>query len=73
MLKLTKIKYKPMHLYGEDKNYISILYDDTLANNSIQFHLKQYLKYKYPNKRIIFKLNNSIQKLIRCKDNNYQL
>ena len=48
-----------------------MLYDQTLESNQLQQNLKQYLRNKYPHKRIVYKLNNSIQKLIRCKDAQY--
>ena len=47
--------------------------DDKLAKSSVLYHLKRYIHGKYPNKQIIYKLNNSIQKIIRCKDSKYDI
>ena len=69
ILKQEKIKYTPSWIPSDEKRYIPILFDKTLSNS--QYNLKKYLKYKHPQKRIIYKLNNSIQKIIRSKDANY--
>ena len=68
-LKQIKIKYKPLWIPDNEKGYIPILYDKILANS--QYALKQYLHLIYPYKKIVYKLNNSIQKMIRTKDANY--
>ena len=70
-LNKTKIKYNPKWVPGDEKGYISIIYDKMLVNNQIHNAFKQHFKKLYPKKRIVHKLNNSIQKLIRCKDAQY--
>ena len=70
-LQCIKIKYKPSWIPDNEKGYIPIIYDKILSNS--QYSLKQYLKLKYPYKRMVHKLNNSIQKTLRCKDANYQM
>ena len=71
MIKQNKIKYKPMWVPGEEKGYISILYDNILQNNPIHRSIKQYIRMTHPNKKIVYTLNDSIQKIIRCKDAKY--
>ena len=64
-----KIKYKPKWIPYDEREYLSIIYDRKLLYN-IKL-LKSYFNKVHPNKRLIYKLNNSIQKLIRCKDAQY--
>ena len=71
ILNSTKIKYNPKWIPGDEKRYISIIYDKILVNNQIQNTFKHHFKKLYPKKRIVPKLNNSIHKLIRCKDAQY--
>ena len=71
IIQQSKIKYKPKWVPNSEKRYISILHDNNIAYTSSYHQLKQYLQYKHPNKRILPKLNSSIQKIIRCKDAKY--
>ena len=71
IIKQNKIKYKPIWVPNEEKGYISILYDDILQNNPIHHSIKQYIRMTHPKKKIVYILNDSIQKIIRCKDAQY--
>ena len=71
IIQQTKIRYKSIWIPDDEKRYIQIIHDEILASNNNQYNLKNYLNQTYPNKRIVCKLNNSIQKLIRCKDAQY--
>ena len=73
ILQLNKIIYKPIWIPDEDKRYIVMLYDNMLINDPNYQHLKQYIHNLHPNKRIVYKLNNSIHKIIRCKDAQYSI
>ena len=69
-IKQNKIKYKPIWIPDNEKGYIPMLYDKILTSS--QCSLKQYLRLKYPYKKIIYRMNNSFQKIIRSKDANYK-
>ena len=64
------IIYKPIWIPEDEKGCIRILYDNIIMNTK---QCIKYLKRKYPRKRIVYKLNNSIQNIIRCKDSNYDM
>ena len=71
MLKQNKVYYKPIWTM---KNNISILYDKILDKyNNNQNRLFKHFKQKYPNKWITYKLNDSVQKVVRCKDATYKI
>ena len=67
----SKIKYKPKWIPNNERKYVPILYDKTLASNTSYHKIKKHVHHKHPHIRIIPKLNNSIQKIIRCKDAKY--
>ena len=69
----TKLYHKSLWIPQDEKKIISIPYDESLKHNDVDKQMINTLKYNYPHKRIIYKLNNSIQKVIRCKDANYDL
>ena len=58
---------------GDEKHRISLIYDQLLIDKSIQKQMKNHLQHKYPRKRIGFKMNNSIQKILRSKDSKYNI
>ena len=59
-----KIKYKSLYWKGY-KKYIQIPFDKKITKL-----LPQQMKGLYPKQRIVSKLNDSIQKIIRRKDAN---
>ena len=68
IIKQNKIYYTPQWIPNGEKQCISSLYDKLLTSNPSYHDLKQFLKHKYPKKRIVPKLNQSIYKIIRSKD-----
>ena len=73
ILNQNKLYYKPIWIPPEEKSIITIPYDTILYNMNRYNLIKQIIQKEHPNQRIVFKLNDSIQKVIRCKDANYDL
>ena len=71
ILKLNKIYYRPLWIPEEEKSIIKMPYDKLI--NDTSKCIKNIYKKQNPNKRIVHKLNDSIQKVIRCKGANYKL
>ena len=63
--------YKPLWIPDDEKHFIFTPYDKLINDMKRQKYIKIFLKQKYPNKHIVYKLNDSIQKVIRCKNANY--
>ena len=62
-----------MWIPNDEKYNILMPYDELFYNTKIHKQMKKIIKQIYLNKRITYKLNNSIHKVIRCKDSNYNL
>ena len=67
----TYILYKRNWRPPNERNIIYIPYD--MKYESLYKDIKQNIRNKYPSYMIITRLNNSTQKIIRCKDANYKL
>ncbi len=69
ILDMKYIYYKPIYIPLRNKNCVQIPYDPRINYQQLKTNINKI----YPRNRIVYKLNDSIQKIIRCKDANYDL
>ena len=64
MLSISKIDYKSIYR-NKNRKIITIPFDKTVPKG-----IRNSIKSKYPNKIVVYKLNHSIQRMIRSKNAN---